>query len=132
MSILDQFSLEDKVVVNIGSIQGMIGPTPELYVGTDMPLPPPDYFFHKGGLVNLTRYFASVCGKSNVRVNCISPGGFFNHQPESFLSNYNKHTMLGRMAGGGDLAGAIVFLLSDASAYIKGANLAVDGGYTAK
>jgi NAD(P)-dependent dehydrogenase (short-subunit alcohol dehydrogenase family) len=119
-------------VVNIGSIQGMVGPSPELYEGTNMPTPAPDYFFHKGGLINLTRYFASFYGKDNVRVNCVSPGGFFNHQPEIFVNNYNRHTMLGRMAGETDLAGAVVFLLSDASGYITAANLPVDGGYTAK
>ena len=119
-------------IVNIGSMQGMVGPSPELYEGTDMDMPPPDYFFHKSGMINLTRYFASVYGKNNVRVNCVSPGGFFNNQPEPFLSNYNKHTMLGRMADANDLGGTIVFLLSEASRYITAVNLPVDGGYTAK
>lgn len=119
-------------IVNIGSMQGTVGPSPELYEGTDMGLPPPDYFFHKGGLINLTRYFASIYGKDNVRVNCVSPGGFFNHQPEPFLSHYNKRTMLGRMADENDLGGAVVFLLSEAARYITAVNLPVDGGYTAK
>jgi NAD(P)-dependent dehydrogenase (short-subunit alcohol dehydrogenase family) len=119
-------------VVNVGSMQGMVGPSPELYEGTDMGVPPPDYFFHKAGMINLSRYFASVYGKNNVRVNCVSPGGFFNNQPEPFLTNYNQHTMLGRMADENDLGGAIVFLLSDASRYVTGINLPVDGGYTAK
>ncbi|MCW5551922.1 MAG: SDR family oxidoreductase [Verrucomicrobiae bacterium] len=119
-------------IVNIGSMQGMLGPSPELYDGTDMGLPPPDYFFHKGGLINLTRYFASLYGQDNVRVNCISPGGFFNHQPEPFLSRYHKRTMLGRMADENDLGGAVVFLLSEAARYITAVNLPVDGGYTAK
>lgn len=119
-------------IVNIGSIQGMVGPSAELYQGTNMGLPPPDYFFHKGGMINLTRYFAAVLGPQNVRVNCISAGGFFNDQLEPFLSRYQARTMLGRMAGNDDLAGAVVFLLGDASGYITGANIAVDGGYTAK
>ncbi len=119
-------------IVNIGSTMGMAGPSFELYEGTNMPVPPPDYFFHKGGMINLTRYYAGLYGKNNVRVNCVSPGGFFNNQPEPFLSNYNKHTMLGRMANENDLGGAIVFLLSEASRYITAANLPVDGGYTAK
>ena len=119
-------------IVNIGSMQGMVGPSPELYEGTNMGTPPPDYFFHKSGMINLTRYFASVYGKDNVRVNCVSPGGFFNNQPEPFLSNYNKHTMLGRMADENDLGGTIVFLLSEASRYVTAVNLPVDGGYTAK
>jgi NAD(P)-dependent dehydrogenase (short-subunit alcohol dehydrogenase family) len=119
-------------IINIGSMQGMVGPSPELYEGTDMGVPPPDYFFHKGGMINLSRYFASVYGRNNVRVNCVSPGGFFTHQPEPFVSNYNKHTMLGRMADENDLGGTVVFLLSEASRYITAVNLPVDGGYTGK
>jgi NAD(P)-dependent dehydrogenase (short-subunit alcohol dehydrogenase family) len=119
-------------IVNIGSIQGMVGPTPFLYEGTNLGNPPPDYFFHKGGMINLTRYFASMLGARNVRVNCVSPGGFFTGQPEPFLSKYCQKTMLGRMADQNDLGGPIVFLLSDAARYMTGANVAVDGGYTAK
>jgi NAD(P)-dependent dehydrogenase (short-subunit alcohol dehydrogenase family) len=119
-------------IVNIGSIHGMIGPSYELYEGTTMGDLPPDYFFHKGGMLNLTRFYAALYGPSSVRVNCISPGGFFNHQPEDFVKRYCEHTMLNRMADDSDLGGAVVFLLSDASRYITGANLPVDGGYTAK
>lgn len=119
-------------IVNVGSIQGMIGPSYELYKGTTMGDMPPDYFFHKGGMINLTRFYAALYGPKNVRVNCLSPGGFFNHQPELFLERYCEHTMLGRMADPTDLGGAVIFLLSDASLYVTGANLPVDGGYTAK
>ena len=119
-------------IVNIGSMMGMVGPSVEFYEGTAMGTPAPDYFFHKGGMINLTRYFAGVFGPGGVRVNCVSPGGFFNHQPEPFLQRYNRRTMLGRMADDTDLGGAVVFLLSDASRYITGVNLPVDGGYTAK
>ena len=119
-------------IVNVGSIQGMVGPSVDLYEGTNLGTPPPDYFFHKGGMINLTRYYASVLGASGVRVNCVSPGGFFTHQPEPFLTRYCKRTMLGRMADENDLGGTIVFLLSEASRYITGVNLPVDGGYTAK
>lgn len=119
-------------IVNIGSIQGMIGPCYELYAGTSMGDMPPDYFFHKGGMINLTRFYAALYGPKNVRVNCLSPGGFFNHQPELFLERYSEHTMLGRMADDTDLGGSVIFLLSDASAYVTGVNLPVDGGYTAK
>ena len=119
-------------IVNIGSIQGMIGPSYELYEGTTMGDMPPDYFFHKGGMLNLTRFYASLYGPRAVRVNCVSPGGFFNNQPESFVKRYNEHTMLNRMADDEDLGGSVIFLLSDASRYITGANLPVDGGYTAK
>jgi NAD(P)-dependent dehydrogenase (short-subunit alcohol dehydrogenase family) len=119
-------------IVNIGSIQGMIGPSLELYAGTSMGTPPPDYFFHKGGMENLTRYYAGIYGPYGVRVNCLAPGGFFNHQPEPFLTRYHEHTMLGRMADERDLGGAVIFLLSNAAKYITGVNLPVDGGYTAK
>lgn len=119
-------------IVNIGSIQGMVGPSFELYTGTAMGDMPPDYFFHKGGMENLTRFYAALYGPKNVRVNNLAPGGFFNHQPEPFLQRYCEHTMLGRMADPTDLGGAVIFLLSDASKYITGVNLPVDGGYTAK
>lgn len=123
-------------IVNIGSTMGMIGPNDYLYEGTDMigadPTLPPDYFFHKGGMINLTRYFASVYGPSQVRVNCLSPGGFFNNQDPKFLQRYQKMTFLKRMADPTDLGGSVIFLLSDASKYVTGTNLPVDGGYTAK
>jgi NAD(P)-dependent dehydrogenase (short-subunit alcohol dehydrogenase family) len=119
-------------IVNIGSIQGMIGPSYELYEGTTMGDMPPDYFFHKGGMLNLTRFYAALYGPQCVRVNCLSPGGFFNHQPELFVKRFSDHTMLNRMASEDDLGGALVFLLSQASCYITGVNLPVDGGYTAK
>jgi NAD(P)-dependent dehydrogenase (short-subunit alcohol dehydrogenase family) len=119
-------------IVNIGSIQGMIGPSYELYAGTSMGDMPPDYFFHKGGMLNLTRFYAALYGPKNVRVNCLAPGGFFNNQPELFVQRYSEHTMLNRMADDDDLGGSVVFLLSEASRYITGVNLPVDGGYTAK
>ena len=118
-------------IVNIGSIQGMVGANLWLYEGTNIKTVP-DYFFHKGGMLNLTRYFAALLGTSGVRVNCLSPGGFYNDQDAAFVKRYEAMTMLGRMARDTDLGGAVVFLLSDASAYVTGANLAVDGGYTAK
>lgn len=119
-------------IINIGSIQGMIGPDPTIYRGTDMSGWYPDYFFHKGGMINFTRFTASYYGDKNIRCNCISPGGFFAEQPEPFVSQYSDRTFLGRMAGDDDLQGIIVFLASAASAYITGANIPVDGGYTAK
>ena len=118
-------------IVNIGSIQGMVGPDYTLYEELGWGIPP-DYFFHKGGMVQLTRFAASKLGPAGVRVNAIIPGGFFNHQDPRFLPRYNARTFLGRMANETDLKGAVVFLASDASAYVTGACLAVDGGYTAK
>lgn len=120
-------------IINIGSIQGMIGPEPALYEGTEMNGWYPDYFFHKGGMLNFTRFTASYYGASGVRCNCISPGGFQTEKtPEAFVRRYSEKTMLGRMAGAEDLKGIIVFLAGDMSAYITGANIPVDGGYTAK
>jgi NAD(P)-dependent dehydrogenase (short-subunit alcohol dehydrogenase family) len=119
-------------IINIGSIQGMIGPDPTIYRGTEMSGWYPDYFFHKGGIINFTRFVASYYGAQNIRCNCISAGGFFANQPEPFVSQYSDRTLLGRMAGDSDLMGTIVFLASEASTYITGANIPVDGGYTAK
>jgi NAD(P)-dependent dehydrogenase (short-subunit alcohol dehydrogenase family) len=119
-------------IINIGSIQGMVGPDDWLYEEVPWTGLIPDYFFHKGGMINLTRYMAAVLGPHGVRVNTLSPGGFFNNQDEGFVWRYERRTFLGRMADGTDLKGAVVFLASDASAYVTGANLVVDGGYTAK
>lgn len=117
-------------IINIGSIQGSIGPDFSLYrdLGWETP---PDYFFHKGGMLNFTRFAAAKLGPRGVRVNVISPGGFFADQDPRFVERYAAKTMLGRMANATDLQGAVVFLASDASAYVTGANLFVDGGYTA-
>ena len=121
-------------IVNIASQMGTIGMNPWLYEGTSMSASP-DYFFHKGGMINLTRYLASHYGEKNVRVNVVSPGGIYNPdtpQADAFLKRYGKMTMLGRMAEAPEIGGSVVFLLSDASTYITGANLPIDGGYTAK
>lgn len=118
-------------IVNIGSIQGMVGPDFTLYEGLHWGTPP-DYFFHKGGLLQLTRYAAGRLGPYGVRVNTISPGGFYTGQDSRFVERYNARTFLGRMANESDIKGIVVFLASDASTYITGANIPVDGGYTAK
>jgi NAD(P)-dependent dehydrogenase (short-subunit alcohol dehydrogenase family) len=118
-------------IVNVGSIQGLVGPDYTLYEGLNWGVAP-DYFFHKGGMQQLTRFAASKLGPRGVRVNVIVPGGFFNNQDAAFVSRYNARTFLGRMANETDVKGAIVFLASDASAYITGATIAIDGGYTAK
>jgi NAD(P)-dependent dehydrogenase (short-subunit alcohol dehydrogenase family) len=119
-------------IINVSSIQGMVGPDAWLYEEVPWHGFVPDYFFHKGGMINFTRYMASLLGPKGVRVNTVSPGGFFNYQDEGFLWRYEKRTFLGRMANDTDLKGAVVYLASDASAYVTGANLVVDGGYTAK
>jgi len=118
-------------IVNIGSIFGMYGPDLSNYDGTDMGDPPPDYFFHNGGLLNLTRYMAQMMAGKNVRVNCISPGGLFNNQPELFLNNYCRKVPLKRMANQDDIKGLVVLLSSPAGAYINGENIVMDGGLNA-
>ncbi len=117
-------------IINISSIYGVVANDPSLYEGTPM-LQPPHYTFVKAGMINFTRYIANYYGKKGVRANCISPGGYFNNQPEPFLSNYCNRVPLGRMLNNDDIKGAVVFLASDASEYVTGANILVDGGWTA-
>ena len=119
-------------IININSIYGLVAPDPSNYAGTELHGWLPDYAFHKGGMTNFTRFVASYYGARGVRCNGLSAGGFYIDQPEPFLTQYCAHTMLGRMAGESDLMGAIVFLASDASAYLTGATIPIDGGYTAK
>lgn len=115
-------------IINISSMMGMYGPILSNYEGTDMGNPPPDYYFHRAGLINLTRYLAQIYGGRNVRINCISPGGLFSYQPERFLENYCKKVPLRRMANNDDIKGLVVLLASDAGAYINGENILMDGG----
>jgi len=119
-------------VINIGSMMGMFGPDLSNYEGTTMnQSPPPDYYFHNAGLLNLTRYMAQMLAGKNVRVNCVSPGGLFNNQPERFLENYTKKVPLKRMANKDDIKGLMVLLASEAGAYINGENILMDGGLNA-
>ncbi len=123
------------VIVNIGSIYGFSAPKFEIYDDAEykgLPMTSPvEYAAIKGGVVNLTRYLASYLGRYNIRVNTLSPGGVFDNQPKSFVEKYERHVVLGnRMAEVEDLTGVLVFLLSDASRYITGQNLVVDGGWS--
>lgn len=121
-------------IINIGSMMGMVGVEMKNYEGTEWDKQPsPIYFYEKGGMINFTRLAASILGKNNIRVNCISPGGLkMESTPERFEKQYSERTQLNRLANDTDLKGIIVFLASDASLYITGANIPVDGGYTAK
>ncbi len=121
-------------IINIGSMMGMVGIEMANYEGTDMnPNPSPIYHYEKGGMINFTRWAASILAPYNIRVNCVSPGGLFTPDlPPQFVRNYSARTQLGRMANDTDLKGIIIFLASDASLYLTGTNIPVDGGYTAK
>ena len=118
------------VIVFIASIYGFMAPRFELYENAGF-TSPVEYSAIKGALLSLTKYLASYLGQHDIRVNAISPGGVHNNQSESFVAQYANKTVIGnRMAETDDLTGALVFLLSDASMYITGQNIVVDGGWS--
>jgi NAD(P)-dependent dehydrogenase (short-subunit alcohol dehydrogenase family) len=121
-------------IVNIGSLYASIAAEPRFYdhIEADPPfLKPAAYGASKAAVVNLTRYFARLWGPRGVRVNALSPGGVASGQDAEFLAKYNARVPLGRMAEPEDLAGPLVFLASEASRYLTGHELRVDGGFTA-
>lgn len=117
-------------IVNMTSIYGMVGNDLTIYENTSINTAAP-YSAIKGGVINFTRYLASYYGRKGVRVNCVSPGGIFDNQHETFVANYEKKVPMGRMGNPDDIAPAVSFLLSDEAKYITGQNLTVDGGWTA-
>ena len=121
-------------VVNIGSLYASVSPDQRFYdhlTGDPPFVKTPAYGASKAAVVNLTKYFATLWGPQGVRVNTLSPGGVKASQDERFLVKYGQRVPLGRMAESGDLGGPLVFLASEASAYVTGINLRVDGGFTA-
>lgn len=116
-------------IVNFGSTYGIQAPDFSVYEGTEM-TSPVEYSAIKGGILNLTRYMASYLGEHGVRVNAISPGGVFDDQHSEFVDRYEERTPLDRMATPEDFRGAVVYLASDASRYVTGHNLVVDGGWS--
>ena len=121
-------------IINIGSYMGNLGPNEPLYEGTDgmSALGGPDYFYHKSGMHNLTRFLAGNYGPKGVRCNCLALGGLFANQHPAFVENYSKATYLDRLACEEDVKGIIVYLASDASKYLTGTVIPLDGGYSAK
>jgi NAD(P)-dependent dehydrogenase (short-subunit alcohol dehydrogenase family) len=117
-------------IINIASIYGMVGPDFSIYENTDITMPVA-YSAIKGGIISFTKYLATYYAENSIRANVISPGGILDRQPESFIQKYAKKTPLGRMGHPTDVAGAAIFLASDASSYITGQNIVVDGGWTA-
>jgi NAD(P)-dependent dehydrogenase (short-subunit alcohol dehydrogenase family) len=121
-------------IVNIGSLYATVAPDPAFYEHIDVDPPflkPAAYGASKAGVLNLTRYFARLWGRSGVRVNALSPGGVAGGQDKEFVSKYTARVPLGRMAGPTDLGAPLVFLASDAARYVTGHELRVDGGFVA-
>lgn len=121
-------------VINIGSIQGAVGPNFSVYGDSGMSSPV-NYTFEKWGMVGFTKWIANYYGKFNIRANCISPGGYGpgvrdNKLNEDFVENYKRLTPLGRFAEEDDIKGPVVFLASEAASYVTSQNLLVDGGWT--
>lgn len=118
------------VIINVSSIYGLVGPDQSIYGNSGINAPAV-YSASKGGVISLTKYLAAYWGNKGIRINSLCPGGVENNQDSEFIAKYCLKTPLGRMAKPDDFKGALLFLCSDASGYMTGANLVVDGGWTA-
>jgi NAD(P)-dependent dehydrogenase (short-subunit alcohol dehydrogenase family) len=122
-------------IVNISSIYGMLSPVQDVYdfrrARGETFFKPVAYSVSKSALYNLTRYLATYWARSGVRVNTLTLAGVWNEQPQEFLDAYNARMPIGRMADVNEVVGPVVFLASDASSYVTGANLVADGGWSA-
>ena len=120
---------ESGVIVNFGSTYGLVSPNPALYDGTALECPLA-YVASKGAVIAMSKQLAVYWAPHNIRVNCVTPHGVYDRHEETFVKNFSRMTPINRMMNPEEILGTIVYLASDASSYVTGANMVVDGGWT--